>query len=876
MSNNKTPAVVIKTKFYEADNSNWKIGKGDILDYFEKPEKFVPKINADHAVKSKSSKDFQDYMDNPEKSLGVFNDMTDKFTDNDKERFRSFERKSKESGCPKYIFVLSFDNDYLKENGYMDSSGVLNHEKMRNVARQSIHALVDASHKLDSDNCDYCACIHLNTDNIHIHYALLEKEMREDRKVTKKGSKQNCIEQEALRKAKAKAIQIIGQNNIRDRNKKLYELRQQVLLPQLSTAYNYSMKDIYNLASILPSDKQWQYNRKRMERYRKPINDCIDSIIRSDKKLLSAWQLYNSELNNMQKYYERAYGGEDMVDYKLYKSNQLEDFYARAGNSLLNYIKSADFKVTSSNNNDNDDVLSELPNIPIEIDNSDDNSSEEIDVEENATESAHLSEKKISSHYIKWSKMYNLANKYFYGGDNVDVDIEKAKALFLSEHSQGNLLATCMLGKLYANSGDEKLSQQYYAEAYNGFSEMLTANTDKWQKQYINYKLGTMSQHGSGVEQDYTAAANYYRAANDYPTALFNLGRLYQRGLGVGKSDKDAFECFERAYVLDKKKGLPHNTFALAQCYELGKATSKDNSKAQMLYKEALNAFMLSVKTTPDENVLYRIGYMFYYGKGTDINFEEAEKYFKRSYDYGNINACYFLGKLYKDKGDLQNAEKYFLLSAKDNNENAQYELGKMYLDQGNTSKALHWLHRSAEEHDNAYAQYALGKIYLAEENYNELKAEKYLLKSALQENEYAQYALGKLYLEQGHTPEALQWLHKSADEHNNQYAQCKLGTIYISRQNYNTIYDLNKSKYYLTCSAAQGNAYAALRLKNFGLSFGQKGQRQGNRLHYDINKAAADIRKAQSIADSLYSDAMSHLAMLQREFEQANNIIRT
>ncbi len=66
------------------------------------------------------------------------------------------------------------------------------------------------------------------------------------------------------------------------------------------------------------------------------------------------------------------------------------------------------------------------------------------------------------------------------------------------------------------------------------------------------------------------------------------------------------------------------------------------------------------------------------------------------------------------------------------------------------------------------------------------------------------------------------------------------------------------------------------MRLKNFGLSFGQKGQHQGDRLHYDNNKAAADIRKAQSIADSLYSDAMSNLAMLQREFEQANNIIRT
>lgn len=676
MSNNKTPAVVIKTKFYEADNSNWKIGKGDILDYFEKPEKFVPKINADHAVKSKSSKDYQDYMDNPEKSLGVFNDMTDKFTDDDKERFRSFERKSKKSGCPKYIFVLSFDNDYLKENGYMDSSGVLDHEKMRNVARQSIHALVDASHKLDSDNCDYCACIHLNTDNIHIHYALLEKELREDRKVTKKGSKQNCIEQEALRKAKAKAIQIIGQNNIRDHNKKLYELRQQILLPQLSTAYNYSVKDIYNLASILPSDKQWQYNRKRMERYRKPIKDCINSIIRSDKKLLSAWQLYNSELDNMQKYYERAYGGEDMVDYKLYKSNQLEDFYARAGNSLLNYIKSADFKVTSSNNNDNDNALSELPNIPMEVDNSEDNSSDEIEVEENAIESAHLSEEKMTGNFIKWHDMYKV-----------------------------------------------------YKEV---LKQCNTAN---------------------------------------------NLNRLHK---------------------------------------------------------------------TADE--------------------------------HNNNYAQYALGKIYlsKENYDEQKAEKYLLKSAANDNEYAQYALGKLYLDQGNTSKALHWLHRSAEEHDNAYAQYALGKIYLTEENYNELKAEKYLLKSALQDNEYAQYALGKLYLEQGHTPEALQWLHKSADGHYNQFAQCKLGTIYNSRQNYNSIYDLNKSEYYLTCSSAQGNAYAALRLKNFGSSFGRKGQRHGDRLHYDNNKATADIRKAQSIADSLYSDAMSHLAMLQREFEQANNIIRT
>lgn len=910
-----TPAVIFKLSFMQKEDNKWYIGQHDLLDYMDKPEKFLVKSGLNISNK----RDYLDYMNNPDKSLGVFDDKTDVYSAADKERFRALEQSSKEQGCPKYVGVLSFDNAFLEANGYMHN-GTLDDERMRDVARAAIAEMIDKSKKLDNDNVYYAASVHKNTDNIHVHYSVLEYEFREDRTVTYKNAGKNEIELEAIFAAKSKAANMIASKRNKAQYAELHRLQRELLLPKLATSFSNTTADVYNLAAQLPPDKHWQYNRPRMRQYHAAINSCIDSIIKSSPELRRLWSEYISSLNSMQDYYKYLYGVGDLHLYSEYKVKRLQDFYSRAGQSLLNFIKSAGFSEKVSDSIPAvapDDSDAQPKFILISDDRGADLSEEElsrdiIDIADDYSDveifDAHLSEEKTADELrVRWSKAYKTATEYFYGTNEIEQDLEQARELFLDEHNNGNLLATFMLGKLYSAKPyhDEEKSKEYYLKAYKGMTSPLPLLNDRMQ-QYVNYKLGAMAEHGLGIEQNHELAFKYYTAAGDYPCALYNLGKLYQLGNGVERSDEKAFECFQRAYLLDKKNRMPHNTYALAKCYEKGQGSATDERKAEMYYTEAFQEFESSEKQSPNDFIQYRLGLMYYDGKGVTKDIAKSIEYLKKSaendnvpahillgriyteaedYDTAiaylsaepvadNMQAKYMLGKLYLNLNDEANAEECFRYAADNDNEYAQYSLGKLLYSQERFDEALEYLRRSADRHGNQFAQYALGKHFLSDRFYDERSAENYLLRSAMQDNEYGQYALGKLYLKQGHITDALEWLHKAADEHGNEFAQLQLGSLYYTYKYGSSIHDRQKGEYYLRLSSEQGNTFADRLLKT---TFRPKGVSLGRRSpRYNTAAARADLAKAKHIADSVYADMMSHLAELQREFERENNVVES
>lgn len=863
---NTTPAVIFKLSFLQSENRKWHIGAHDLLDYMDKPEKFLVK-----GEQVTGRQDFLDYMSNPDKSLGVFDDKTDVYSDVDKEKFRALEHNSKEQGCPKYVGVLSFNNNFLEVNGYMHN-GILDDERMRNVARAAIAEMIDKSKKLDSDNVYYAASIHKNTDNIHVHYSVLEYEFREDRTVTYKNAGQNSIELEAIFAAKSKAANMIAAKKNKAQYEELNRLQRELLLPKLSTSYSNTTADIYNLAVQLPADKHWQYNRPRMRQYHTAINSCIDSIINSTPELKKLWHEYNASLNSMQEYSKYLYGEGDLHLYSGYKVKRLQDFYSRAGQSLLNYIKTTDLSQKVSL-----DTIDDIGEPEAYL-------SEEETVSEFATTNyyidadeagAHLSEEKITDNvqHIRWSRAYKTAIEYFYGTDELEQDIAQAYELFLDEHNNGNLLATYMLGKIHSVQPyyNEYKSKEYYRKAHEGMTTLIPLLDDR-KKKLITYKLGTMANYGLGIEQNYELAFKYFTDAGNYPYALNALGKLYQYGYGVEKSDEEAFRCFQRAYLSDVKKRMPHNIYTLARCYELGKGVTANNNIADEYYKEAFSYFKDSAEKRTDDYTLYRLGHMCYAGKGTGQDIPSAIEYLKQSAENGNAPAHLLLGKIYIEAEDYDTAIAYLSAEPVSDNEYALYSISKLLYSQAHYDEAVKYLHRSADAHNNQYAQYALGKHFLSDRFYDEKNAEHYLLRSAMQDNEYGQYALGKLYLKQGHINEAIEWLHKAADEHGNEFAQLQLGTLYYTYKYGISLHDSQKGEYYLKLSAGQGNEIAAKLLKT---TFRPKGAITGRkRPRFDTISARADLAKATHIADSVYAEMMAHLAQLQREFELENNIV--
>lgn len=318
------PKVIFKNNFVY----QWHIGEFDMIDYMERPQAFQKSeslLNMDS-----EDYDFIQYMENDEKSDGCFSATTDKMTPKEIFAFRQNEKNSQREGCPKYIQIISFDNNFLRENGLIAGSSP-NLSKIKFITRIAMNKLVESEPKFDTDNVYWCGAIHLNTDNIHVHVSMLEKNRREDR--IKKYKDGDMISVDAFDKLKSAVISEIIKND--NRTQQLTKLEREILLPKFQEQFTNTTAQMINLINILPPEGAWQYNRPKMKPYRSMIDSCVNNIFNSSEELTEKFKEYNAKLDEMCEYYKDVYGEGQRAKYLSYKTNRLKDFYQRAGNSLL-------------------------------------------------------------------------------------------------------------------------------------------------------------------------------------------------------------------------------------------------------------------------------------------------------------------------------------------------------------------------------------------------------------------------------------------------------------------------------------------------------------------------------------------------------------
>ena len=842
-----TPNIFHKCKFVYS----WRIsGDGgtvlfDFLSYMLRPEAFEPSKHADEMEyvysefipnEKSQAKDIK-----KERSYGAFTSTKDNLTAADLDKIRQQERASRSEGCPKYAGVISFDNAYLRENGFIVGNQ-LDRQALVDAARKGINAMIDKTQKLDASNCYWVGAIHVNTGNVHIHYQLVEYHRLEDRRITYKNRGQDKVEQAALDELKRVMTHCIDKSIAAQ---ELTRFQRDVLAPSIKSEFAGSIQKINALIDKLPDDlknsgNQWWY-AKQSEPIKNEIQSCIRSVISENPTLSIMFDTYLHKLDEIQAtLFRKRYGQNSR--WANYKENELngkngdgkDGFYSRVGNSFLNicreYYMIKDKNIQIDNNipepktylseNKKDDLEDAMPYDSLENSDIPDDlemylSSRNYDelYEPNAPDystdifpqepEAYLSENDKSDQAVErlridWSKNYKLALDYMYGNEQnksavIKKDPEKAFEILSIESKSGNIIATYDIGKLYdsqmlkSNDGDT-LSQQYYSKAFEDFHKLLSIvsmsddKRDNWTKSYLNYRIGKMYEYGLGVTQDYNSAIEHYKLSeNKY--AYFALGNIYKYGSGVETDYAKAFDYYMRS--LSSKGGMPFASYAVGQAYELGQGVEKDLSSAHNFYAEALKGLEKVFTKNHDDNISYKIGMMYLNGKGTDIDLEYAEKYLLLSADSNNYKAQYMLGKLYQSdsKKDLQKAEKVLIKGA----ENAQdktglceYSLGKLYLSQERYDKAASYLERSAAK-DNYYAAYTLGKLYQEQFNDNAL-AEKHLMHAAEHKDDVmgiAAYRLGKLYLSFQDKRKALQYFIKAADK-DNVYGMYAAGKILL------------------------------------------------------------------------------------------------
>ena len=396
-----------------------------------------------------------------------------------------------------------------------------------------------------------------------------------------------------------------------------------------------------------------------------------------------------------------------------------------------------------------------------------------------------------SKYYLKWSNSYKEACKLIYNKQSKLEDFQKAEQILLSESQSGNVLAIHYLGKLHSTdklgAKDEKKSLRYYSEALKGFLEVEPSS--KKLKPYVQYRIGKMYCYGSGTEQNYQKAFEWFErsAKQKNKFAQYSLANLYYYGNGVEKDLSQAFLWYRKSSA----QGQPYASYAIAQMYNKGEYVNQSEETAQRYYKSALSGFLkLESKDQADDNLYYKLGSMFKKGLGTDIDMDRAIDYFKRSAEMNNKNGLYEYGKellleLISGEHLDQDIDKglAMLTECADSGDTcACYKLGKIYFKGEIVLQDLD----KAEKYlllaeDNEFTQYALGKLYLQKEKYDVQKAVDYFEKSA-DKNMWSSYQLGRLYLfgseglEKDKT-KAVEWLTKSAND-GNEYAQNMLNNM--------------------------------------------------------------------------------------------------
>lgn len=861
-----TPGIFHKCKFVY----KWRIsGDGgnkifDFLDYMLRPEAFEPNKHANEMeyVYSEFVPNEKSQAQNikAERSLGAFTSTQDSLTPADIDKIRQLEAVSRSEGCPKYAGVISFDNAYLRENGFIVGNQ-LDRQALVDAARKGINAMIDKTQKLDASNCYWVGAIHVNTGNVHIHYQLVEYHRLEDRRITYKNRGQDDFEQAALDELKRVMTHCIDKSIAAQ---ELTRFQRDVLAPSIKSEFAGSIQKINALIDKLPDDlknsgNQWRY-AKQSKPIKNEIQSCIRSVISENTTLSIMFDTYLHKLDEIQAtLFRKRYGQNSR--WANYKENELngkngdgkDGFYSRVGNSFLNicreYYMIKDKNIQIDNNipepktylsekesegfseknepDYNNGISSQKSKVYLSENKKDDledsmpyDSLENSDIPDDLE--MYLSSRNYDELYEPNAPDYSTdifpqePEAYLSENDKSDQAMERLRI----DWSKNYKLA---LDYMYGNEQNksavikkdpEKAFEILSIESKSGNiiatydigklydSQMLKSNDgDTLSQQYYSKAFEDFHKLLSIVSMSDDKRDNWTKSYLNY-----RIGKMYEYGLGVTQDYNSAIEH----YKLSENK---YAYFALGNIYKYGSGVETDYAKAFDYYMRSLS----SKGGMPFAS--YAVGQAYELGQGVEKDLSSAhnfyaealkglEKVFTKNHD---DNISYKIGMMYLNgKGtdiDLEYAEKYLLLSADSNNYKAQYMLGKLYQSDSkkDLQKAEKVLINGAEnaQDKTGLCEYSLGKLYLSQERYD--KAASYLERSAAKDNYYAAYTLGKLYQEQFNDNALAEKHLMHAAEHKDDVmgiAAYRLGKLYLSFQ------EKRKALQYFIKAADKDNTY--------------------------------------------------------------------
>ena len=403
-----------------------------------------------------------------------------------------------------------------------------------------------------------------------------------------------------------------------------------------------------------------------------------------------------------------------------------------------------------------------------------------------------------------------MTARMYYEGKGVGQDYDEALYQYEKAARSNDKYACYAAGRMYYLGIGTK---QNFKKAAVYFAKASQKNVP-----WADYALAQMCEAGQCVRKNKEAAqALYKKTLEEFqeqekrspdPMTQFRIAEMYFTGQGTEADPGKAAEWFQKAV----DSGNPQAAYELAKLYSSGNGVEADAEKAQSLYQAALKGFLDSEKDRPAVWWEYRVAGMYEKGLGTDVNVQEAIRWYKTAADKGHGNAQYRLSLLYGEKQPLT-ANRYFRMALQtfireeslSPDAGREYRIAKMLVQldaaqQGGasfTQAAVSWYEKSAGLGD-CRAAYELAKIlehritgrdgYERMQRYYEMALKGFLrLYRAAGASDRERFALakriGEMYLHGDGTPvletEAFRWFSKAA-ESGNPSVQYRLGKMYL------------------------------------------------------------------------------------------------
>ncbi|MCI9577181.1 MAG: hypothetical protein HFJ84_11235 [Clostridiales bacterium] len=284
---------------------------------------------------------YNDYMGNPEKTTALFTSNQDSLSDMGKKELKDSFTTAQKNGSPMWQHIISFDNRWLEENGLYDSSThTLNEIKMKEVVRASMNSLLKKERM--EGTAIWSGSIHYNTDNIHVHIAMVEPFPTRKTKINEQGKPEvrGKMKQSSIESAKSSIVNhILGQQ---PEIQMIHQLRDSILKKRKDIHLMDDKKladKIQQLYQALPENKQfWNYNSNSIHDLKPLIDSITSDYLETYQK--EDFEAYKKLLQTQEKKYKTAYG--NPKDGNHYAENKIQDLYTRLGNSILRELKEFD------------------------------------------------------------------------------------------------------------------------------------------------------------------------------------------------------------------------------------------------------------------------------------------------------------------------------------------------------------------------------------------------------------------------------------------------------------------------------------------------------------------------------------------------------